>query len=54
MGPFCVTWSNPTHQLIDPTQPYPTHYKWKDLDPNQPNTTNNGAYSLVATYFIHL
>ena len=39
MGPFCVT------------QPNPTHYKWKNLDPTQPNTTNNGAYSLVVTYF---
>jgi len=42
MGPFCVTRSNPTHQLTDqpnPTQPNPTHYKWKNLDPTQPNTT---------------
>jgi len=23
MGPFCVTWSNPTHQLTYPTQPNP-------------------------------
>ena len=23
MGPFCVTQSNPTHQLTDPTQPNP-------------------------------
>jgi len=37
-GPFCVTRSNPTHQLADPTQP---------------DTTNNGAYSLVETYFIY-
>ena len=37
MGPFCVTRSNPTHQLTD--QPNPTHYKWKNLDPTQPNTT---------------
>ena len=36
MGPFCVTRSNPTHQLTDPTQP---------------NTTNNGGYSSVVTYF---
>ena len=39
MGPFCVT------------QPNPTHYKWKNLDPTQANTANNGAYSLVVTYF---
>ena len=38
MGPFSVTRSNPTRQLTDPTQ----H-----------TTTNNGAYSLVVTYFIH-
>ena len=25
MGPFCVTRSNATHQLSDPTQPNPTH-----------------------------
>ena len=36
-GPFCVTRSNPTH------------YKWRNLDPTQPNTTNNGVYSLVVT-----
>ena len=29
----------------------PTHYKWKNLDPTQPNTANNGAYSFVVTYF---
>jgi len=23
IGPFCVTRCNPTHQLIDPTQPNP-------------------------------
>ena len=27
MGPFCVTRSNPTYQLTDPTQPNPTQYK---------------------------
>jgi len=52
MGSFCVTRSNPTHQMTDPTQP--NSYKWKNLDPTQPNTTNNGAYSLVVTYFIHI
>ena len=31
--------------------PNPTHYKWKSLDPTQPNITNNGAYSLVVMYF---
>ena len=32
MGPFCVTRSNPTQQLTDPT-----HYKWENLDPTQYN-----------------
>jgi len=35
MGPFCMTRSNPTHQLTDPT-----HYMWKNwtqLDPTQYN-----------------
>jgi len=32
MGPFCVTQSNPTHQLTDTT-----NYKWKNLDPTRPN-----------------
>ena len=27
MGPFCVTRSNPTYQLTDPTQTNPTQYK---------------------------
>jgi len=46
MGPFCVTQLNPSADWLNPT-----HYKWKNLDPTQPNTTNNGAYSLVVTYF---
>ena len=33
MGTFCVTRSNPTHQLTDPTQPN----KWKNLDKTRPN-----------------
>jgi len=44
--------------LCDPIQPNPstdwpnpTHCKWKNLDPTQPNTTNSGAYSSVVTYF---
>ena len=39
--------------LCDPIQPNPTHYKWKKFGPNPTrlNTTNNGAYSLVVTYF---
>jgi len=51
MGAFCVTRSNPTHQLTDstqlnPTQPIASRKIW-----TQPNTTNNGAYSLVVTCF---
>ena len=48
MGPFCVTRSNPTHQLTDPTQPTTSGKIWTRLNP-----TNNGAYSLVETYFGH-
>ena len=46
MGPFCLTQSNPTNQLTDPTQPTTIGKIW-----TQPNKTNNRAYSLVATYF---
>ena len=35
MGPFCVTQSNPTHQLTDPTQPTRSGKIW-----TQPDTTN--------------
>ena len=45
MGPFCATRSNPY-----PTQPTTSGNIW-----TQPNTTNNGAYSLVKlTYFYTL
>jgi len=46
MGPLCVTLSNPTHQLTDPTQSTTSGKIW-----TQPNTSNNGAYSLIVTYF---
>jgi len=47
MGPFCVTRCNPTHHLTDPTQPTTSEKKiW-----TQPNTTDNGAYSLAVKYF---
>jgi len=42
-------WPNPTRQLTDSTQPT-TSGKFGP-NPTQPNTTNNGAYSLVVTYF---
>jgi len=51
MGPFCVNRSNPTHQLTDPPQPNPLQVEKFGPDPTQSNTTNNGAYSLVVTYF---
>ena len=49
IGPFSVTRSNPTHQLTDPTQP--NQVKKIRTQPDPTNTTNNGAYSLAATYF---
>ena len=51
MGPFCVTESNPTHQLTDSTQPNPPQVEKFGPKPTQPDTTNNRAYSLVVTYF---
>jgi len=41
---LCISWLTPHN---------PTHYKWKKIGPNptRPNTTNNGANSLVVTYF---
>jgi len=38
MGLLCVTRSNPTHQLTDPTRPNPIQLTME-------------AYSLVVTYF---
>ena len=38
---------NPSADWSNPTQPTTSGEIW-----TQPNTTNNGAYSLVATYFI--
>jgi len=52
-APFCVTRSNPTHQLTDPTQPNPPQLEKFGPNPSQPDTINNGAYSLVVAYFIH-
>jgi len=51
MGQFCVTQSNPTHQLTDPTQPNPLQVEKFGPNPIQRNTTNDRAYSLVVTYF---
>ena len=35
MGPFCVTRSNPTHQLTDPNQPTTSGKFWTHHDPTQ-------------------
>ena len=40
MGPFCVTQSNPTHQLNDSTQPNPLQVENFGPNPTRPNTTN--------------
>jgi len=39
MGPFCVTRSNPIHQLTDTTQPNPLQVGKFGRNPTQPNTT---------------
>jgi len=46
MCSFCVTRTNPTHQVSDPTQPTTSGKIW-----TQPDTTNNSAYGLVVVYF---
>jgi len=51
MGLFCVTRSNPTRQLTDPTQHTTSGKMWTQPDATQPNTTDNGAYSFVETHF---
>ena len=51
IGPFCLTQSNPTHQLTDPTQPNPLQLEKFGPNSTQPNTTNNGDYSFVVTHF---
>jgi len=40
-GSTCVTRSNPTHQLTDPTQPDPLQEGKFVSNPKQPNTTNH-------------
>jgi len=46
MGPSCVTRSNQTRQMTDPTQP-----NTSGKICTRPSTINNGAYRLVVTYF---
>ena len=53
MGPFCVTRSKPTQPTTHThtrltAQPTTSGKIW-----TQPNTTHNGAYSLVVACFIH-
>jgi len=44
-------WHDPTQPVSWLTKPNLIHCKWEKLDPTQPNTTNNGAYTFVVTYF---
>jgi len=50
-NPFCVTRSNPTHQLTDPTKRNPPQVEKIAPNPTQPNTANTGAYSSAVTHF---
>ena len=47
--PFCVTRSNPTRQLTDPTQPNPVKVEKFGSNPTQPNTSNNNIQALSVT-----
>ena len=40
MGPFCVTRSNPTHQLTDPTQTNPQQVEKFGHNATRPNQYN--------------
>jgi len=44
MGPFCMTQSNPTHQLTNPTQPNPLQAEKFGLNLTQPNTTSKDRF----------
>jgi len=54
IGPFCLTRSNPTHQLTDPTKHNPQQVEKFGHNPTRTNTTNNGAYSLAVKYIYTL
>jgi len=54
IGPFCLTRSNPTHQLTDPTKHNPQQVEKFGHNPTRTNTTNKGAYSLAVTYIYTL
>jgi len=43
--------TQPNPSADDSTQPNPLQVEKFGPNPTQPNTTNNGAYSLVVTYF---
>ena len=57
MGPFCVTESNPTHQLTDPTQPNPLQVENCGPNPIQLLSVNllraEFAYQIVSTIATH-
>jgi len=48
MGPFCVTRSNPTHQLTDPIQPNPLQVEKFGTNPTHMGQPNLGAGSFWA------
>ena len=43
LGPFCVTRSNPTHQLADPTRPNPNNWQWSSSQLNRKLWTSKSA-----------
>ena len=47
MGPFCVTRSNPTRQLTDPTRPNPTYGSTQSTDNSM--TRQHSSVGHVAT-----
>jgi len=53
MGPFCVTPSNPTHQLTDPTQSNRLPVEKFGPNPTQPNTTKHKLQLTVIGQHYH-
>ena len=49
MGPFCVTRSNPTYQLTDPTQPNTLQVEQFGPNPTRPNT--NCHWLTISLYY---
>jgi len=52
-GPFCVTQSNPTHQLTDPTRPNPLQVEKLGPNPTQRNTTNKELTTFSSDVFLY-